>query len=513
MLQLSECARSSHFTHAMHMCWEEAKTWWNVYGMWWAVSVTAHAVVLSTVLLLMGSFARPQADATAMIVVDTSIAPAEAPIEIDPDVEQPPELFLDVNMAVPSEDDVSSLDAADISLGTIDGDGTIDTGDDSADSNTYGPIRLDVARLRVDHGGPNLNKGRSHHGENRSVNGILGRGLRRGSPNGTGRTRQSDKAVATALTWLARHQDADGRWSLGNFSRRCTDGTCACKAGQSDTAATALALLPFLATGQTHQSNGKYQQTISRGLYWLSSQQKSNGDLRSGSGNMYSHGLATITLCEAYGLSHDKAVGASAQQALNFVVAAQDPQGGGWRYEPRQPGDLSVAGWQLMALKSGMMAGLSVPSEAVKHAARFVNSMGDSNGGFGYTEPGSTLTMSAVGLLCSQYLGARQDDKVIRTGSQRLLANLPSHDSRNAYYWYYATQVMHNLYDSNWDTWNRGMRRVLVESQETSGCATGSWSPEGHPFADQGGRLMITALNTLSLEVYYRNLPLYKLAK
>jgi hypothetical protein len=84
---------------------------------------------------------------------------------------------------------------------------------------------------------------------------------------------------------------------------------------------------------------------------------------------------------------------------------------------------------------------------------------------------------------------------------QLLLANLPSNDAKNSYYWYYATQVMHNLYDADWDTWNRRMRRVLIESQQTKGCATGSWSPEGHAFADQGGRLMVTALNTLSLEV------------
>ena len=71
---------------------------------------------------------------------------------------------------------------------------------------------------------------------------------------------------------------------------------------------------------------------------------------------------------------------------------------------------------------------------------------------------------------------------------------------------------MHNLYDSDWDEWNRRMRRVLTESQETVGCAAGSWNPQGDPFGDKGGRLMTTALNTLSLEVYYRYLPLYRAA-
>jgi hypothetical protein len=209
-------------------------------------------------------------------------------------------------------------------------------------------------------------------------------------------------------------------------------------------------------------------------------------------------------------MSNDDVLGNAAQRALNFIVSAQDSAGGGWRYEPRQPGDLSVAGWQLMALKSGMMAGLAVPSQTFEQAAKFVRSMGDDKGSFGYVGPTPTTTMTSVGLLCTQYLGGRKEDDVMRNGARILLAHLPAKDARNCYYWYYATQVMHNLQDSEWDVWNRQMRRVLVESQEKAGCAAGSWNPTGHPHADNGGRLMVTAFNTLTLEVYYRYLPLYK---
>ena len=77
---------------------------------------------------------------------------------------------------------------------------------------------------------------------------------------------------------------------------------------------------------------------------------------------MYSHGLAAITLCEAYAMTHDRKLMGPAQLSLNHIVYAQDPIGGGWRYAPRQPGDTSVVGWQLMALKSGHMAYLAVPT-------------------------------------------------------------------------------------------------------------------------------------------------------
>jgi hypothetical protein len=95
-----------------------------------------------------------------------------------------------------------------------------------------------------------------------------------------------------------------------------------------------------------------------------------------------------------------------------------------------------------------------------------------------------------------------------------LMAHMPDPARRDIYYWYYATQVMHNLPGYEWDTWNRKMRKVLIETQATKGCAAGSWDPE-LPSKDHhgtaGGRIMMTSLSCLTLEVYYRYLPLYKL--
>ena len=93
---------------------------------------------------------------------------------------------------------------------------------------------------------------------------------------------------------------------------------------------------------------------------------------------------------------------------------------------------------------------------------------------------------------------------------------MPDAGDRDVYYWYYATQVMHNLQDSNWDRWNRQVRRVLIETQCRDGsCAAGSWDPE-HPSQDgwgvKGGRVFVTSLSTLTLEIYYRYLSLYKVS-
>jgi hypothetical protein len=124
-----------------------------------------------------------------------------------------------------------------------------------------------------------------------------------------------------------------------------------------------------------------------------------------------------------------------------------------------------------------------------------------------------TPTMTAVGMLCSQYLGVGRSDPMMREGVQYLLANLPDNTLlRDTYYWYYATLAMHNIGGAEWDGWNRKMRRVLIESQIKGGCAEGSWDPVKptlDSWGEKGGRLMMTSFNAMTLEVYYRYLPLF----
>jgi hypothetical protein len=120
--------------------------------------------------------------------------------------------------------------------------------------------------------------------------------------------------------------------------------------------------------------------------------------------------------------------------------------------------------------------------------------------------------MTAIGMLSWQYLGMRADDPAMVEGKHYLLQNLPENGMRNTYYWYYGTQVMHNLLGKDWDAWNRPMRRALIETQCHVGCAAGSWDPENptlDAWSEQGGRIVTTAFSTLTLEIYYRYLPIY----
>ena len=83
-------------------------------------------------------------------------------------------------------------------------------------------------------------------------------------------------------------------------------------------------------------------------------------------------------------------------------------------------------------------------------------------------------------------------------------------DKANMYYNYYATQVMKHWGGDTWKKWNSKMRDFLVKSQSKKGPTTGSWFYNETSHAqERGGRLYVTSMCCMTLEVYYRYLPLY----
>jgi hypothetical protein len=337
------------------------------------------------------------------------------------------------------------------------------------------------------------------------------------NPQGAESGKAPDRAIAAALDWLARHQLPDGSWSLTKYTGVCRDPTCAGPGREGgDAAATALGLLPFLAAGQTQKSQGSYGRTVQNGLCWLQQNQKPDGDLRCGD-TMYAHGLAAIALCEAYGLSRDRTLGFSAQAAVNFLQKVQNPNTGGWRYAPGDEGDTSVLGWQLQALQSARRAGLQVADGTLDGAGRWLKSVaaGEQGGKASYRPGGGpTPTMTAVALLGRQFLGAKSDDPAMVEGRQYLMAQSPDRSYRNCYNWYYATQVLHHVGGADWDRWYQNLSQRLLDSQCHDGCAAGSWDPQ-KPVMDvwgqQGGRVMVTSLSALTLQVANGQLLLFSL--
>lgn len=334
-------------------------------------------------------------------------------------------------------------------------------------------------------------------------------GSRKGMLGRFGGNATTQAAVDDALKWLARQQRRQGSWSLvGPYRDAGTD--------ENEVAATAMAMLAFQGAGHTHTS-GDYVRLMGKARAWLIASQDSEGSFWKGSGvrnhALYTHALATMAICELYGMTHDDKLKVPAQKALDYAVAIQS-DAGGWRYEPGLDSDTSVTGWFVMALQSGRMAGLHVPSQTLLKVHEFLDTVQHEDGArYSYTPyEQSTDAMSAEGLLCRQYLGWHRDDERLQRGIQSLLDN-PISDERNqmnAYYWYYATQVLHHVEGEAWDEWNAVMRQKIPSMQVRDGKEAGSWDPQDHPYGMHAGRLFITCLNTYMLEVYYRHLPLYR---
>ena len=281
------------------------------------------------------------------------------------------------------------------------------------------------------------------------------------------------------------------------------------------TAGTGLGVLPFLAAGYTHNHDSKYKLVVDKAIKRLIEHQQESGELTSkgDAQRMYSHGIAAIALCEAYGMSQDETLKPHAQKALDFIVAAQHKATGGWRYNPNDAADTSVVGWQMMALKSGEMAGLSVPKACYDLVGKWLRKVGNKKGAggvFGYQNTNPTPAMTAEGLLCLQFMGTERENPRIRAGADYVLRSLPkTKQPLTSYYWYYATQAMYHMQGSYWETWNAHTSELLISTQQMTGNNAGTWNPIDN-WEKSGGRVYATSLKLLMLEVYYRHLPLYE---
>jgi hypothetical protein len=320
-----------------------------------------------------------------------------------------------------------------------------------------------------------------------------------------GGTAETEAAVRLGLEWLKRRQKKDGGWSLTGAYKNPG-------AQENRVAATAMALLAFQGAGSTHQQ-GEDKEAIKRGWAYLLTLQKDDGyfDAKGAHSKLYSHAQAAIAICEIYGMTKDPNIRKPAQKALDYCYRIQTPEGG-WRYDPYKDSDMSVTGWFVMAMQSGRMAGLDVQSPGDDLVCKYIDSVAH-DGGAQYSyrpERKPAMPITAEALLCRQYLGWTHDDERLRRGVDLILANPIEMREKNAYYWYYATQVCHHMDGEDWDRWNQVMRYKIPNAQEKTGPEAGSWSPAGDRWGSSAGRLYQTCMCIYLLEVYYRHLPIYK---
>lgn len=337
----------------------------------------------------------------------------------------------------------------------------------------------------------------------------------------SGGTEASEQAVESSLKWLAEHQDPAGFWDADAYGAGQVgvdeEGVNRQYAGKTaDAGITALALLAFLGAGHT-QDEGSHTATVNRAIDWLITNQRDDGFLAPGAAHfeqMYCHGMATYALAEAYGMQTNREnsrIRRPLEKAILYI-AAQQGEDGGWRYVKGQEGDMSMFGWQLMALKSAEIAGLTMPPAARTKMVQFLKdrSLGESNGLAAYRKTlKPTPPMTAEALFCKQMLGMTRSNPASVEAVTYLLQNAPKRSESNYYYWYYGTLAMYQFGGTAWERWNAALRDLLISEQIKTGPDAGSWAPKD-TWGPYGGRVYSTAIATLSLEVYYRFLPLYR---
>jgi hypothetical protein len=359
--------------------------------------------------------------------------------------------------------------------------------------------------------------------------GRFEKGGRRHLTQANGGDGGTEKAVEAGLRWLKEHQDPGGFWDGNRFMNHCKGTLCSGEGKEWTTVGqTGLALLAFLGAGNTNRQ-GAYKEQVRIGLKYLKEVQTPDGcfgSQDSGIHYMYNHTIAALAMSEAYEITQSALLKKTAQQGIDFLVTAQNP-GLAWRYTAQSgDNDSSVSGWAIMALKSAKNAGLNVPFEAFEGAQNWLNAVTDTAyyraGYMKRGDQGSRLVglegkyafseaMTAVGMASRIFMGEDpQKSPFLKGGANLLSQSLPLWDNAkgieskiDCYYWYYGTLAMFQMDGEYWKIWNTKMKKALVESQKQKGCEAGSWDPLD-PWGTEGGRVYTTAINILSLEIYYR---------
>lgn len=351
----------------------------------------------------------------------------------------------------------------------------------------------------------------------------------------------TEAAVGRGLRWLAEHQEPNGAWSPDGFQRHCRHAVLCQGRGLAEhgVGVSALATLAFLGagvlptaapavTGAAGGGPGRaphpFSRNVQKALDYLLSRQDGRGAFGASEDSfLYSHGLALLAVSEAAALTASPVYRLAAEAGTRFSLSAQQ-EGGGWDYSdaPSQRSDLSITGWQVLALRAANGAGIEVPEPSMERTRRLLARLFTPDGQGVYATAGPeaerrTINMTAVGLLSALLLGSLPEESRMRRAVDRILRHPPDWRStgywetsfQSYYYWYAATLALFHLQGDPWAAWNTLIKRTILPLQSRSPHEDGSWPPEASWLGVSGGRVYSTATAVLTLETYYRYEPLH----
>lgn len=315
--------------------------------------------------------------------------------------------------------------------------------------------------------------------------------------------RDVDRSINQALQYLAKRQNPSGAWSIDSIGET--------------TSATSLAIMAFLAAGHI-PGEGPYGTQMEKGIRWVLDHQEPNGMLihKTSHGPMYCHGISTLMLAEVVGMLgiEDSArARRGLERAIRLILEGQaipknERHQGGWRYQASsRDSDLSVTGWQLLALRAAKDIGCDVPAESIDLAVEYVKQCATREfRGFAYQPGGgSTPTRAGTGILCLEICGVHGSEEALGAADVLLREPLKYNDSYFYYGVYYCSIGMFKLGGKYWEQTHNHLFPILLQHQEADGSFTAQDASEKR----QGG-VYTTSLAVLALSIEYRYLPIYQ---
>lgn len=316
-----------------------------------------------------------------------------------------------------------------------------------------------------------------------------------------------DNGSSSDDPWLIRHQEKDGHWSAGIHE--------GIDSPEIDCAVTAVALLSFLSAGHTEKA-GRFKKNVKSALEWIIKKQKSDGSWGT---NNYINAICTSAITEATGMGcGGEKCKLSAELAIDFLLKQQNPKGFFDYYGPSSLNDMSVSGWCIFALKSGLLAGIK--EKEIQIAFSKCSELLDSSEGTrdntsssaglawylpgirGSGNPGGAC--QAIAMLIRQFTGWNRNEPWLQAAAEGQISVIPEKfQDLDIYRAFFTTYVLFQQGGKSWKAWHNPITKIIIESQRKDGDFKGSWDNNGST-TDVGGRVLNTALLNMTLDIYYR---------
>lgn len=309
-----------------------------------------------------------------------------------------------------------------------------------------------------------------------------------------------DKAVEKGLEYLVERQKEDGSFD-----------------GKLENTWTALACIALMANGH-FPGRSKYGENLRKGILYLVEKSKQDDGYfgKRGESRMYGHGICTLALSEAYGMLQEEHENVRIKEALERAVAiiikgqVRDKKSkhfGGWRYQPDgKDADLSVAVWQVLALRSSQNCQIEIPDETVQDSLTYVRAVFDKRQkGFSYQGGSPSVAMKSAGVVGMLALGANKTDKdrfMVENSASYLLTQDPKQGGHFWYQSYYLATAANMMGEKHRSVLLPKLEEFIVSLQKPNG--------EFQKHKGHAGEVYSTAFALICLAVRDQYLPIYQ---